>query len=65
MPGTAKEQYDALSNVIQKQLGILGKRLKAHKSTMTHDPLNWGFAGDLDYVSEKLDEILASFNPRN
>jgi hypothetical protein len=56
---TIIEQYSYHSEEIEKNLKLLQKKLKKHKSGFKENPKNWGYVGDLTYIKEKLVEINA------
>lgn len=55
---TAHEAY--LENLVacKRKLDELHRALAAHKREEAADPRNWGYAGDLGHVNEKLGEVL-------
>lgn len=56
---TAAQAYRDNSDRIHKATVRLSIALKAHARRQAADARNWGFAGDLGYVAEVLEEALA------
>ena len=61
-PMTSEQLYESREKEIQKSLKEIKSLLKEHKNRFLNDPKNYGFAGDLGYVLEKLDEINEGFS---
>lgn len=55
---TAHEAYEHKRAVILQQIVVLQGQLDRHAGLEKSFPANWGFAGDLDHVKAKLDEVL-------
>lgn len=47
---------------LENDLILLNEKLKKHQSNFNKYPTNWGYVGDLGYVSEKIDEVLKFLN---
>ncbi len=43
----------------------IASRLEQHKKDQEKQPANWGYAGDLDHISNELAYILASLGDRS
>lgn len=50
--------YLARRKEVKEKLKAIEAHLEKHKAAAEGDPRNWGFAGDLGYVGEELDNIL-------
>lgn len=50
-------KYNELKTKIEKDLIILTGKLEKHQISFEKNKTNWGFIGDLEYVSNKLNEI--------
>lgn len=55
------EAYAAKYRQVQTQLSTLSRQLVQHKAA-SEAGHNWGFNGDIGYVSHKLAELLEVFN---
>jgi hypothetical protein len=51
---TARQTYEARSADILRLVGALPQLLAKHEAKMERDALNWGHAGDLQEVRNKL-----------
>jgi hypothetical protein len=47
---------------IENDLTLLKEKLKKHQSDFNVNPHNWGYIGDLEYVSNEIDEVVKFFN---
>ncbi|QDU71052.1 hypothetical protein [Mucisphaera calidilacus] len=56
---TAHELYDQRRQDIARVMDWIELELDKHKTNAKSDPKNWGYAGDLGHVREKLIETLA------
>jgi hypothetical protein len=56
------KRYDELMIKLEKDLILLNEKLKKHQSDFNKNPANWGYVGDLGYVSERIDEVLKFIN---
>jgi hypothetical protein len=54
---TTIERYSYHSEEIEKNLKLLQKKLKKHKSGFKREQTNWGYVGDLTYINERLAEL--------
>ncbi len=43
---------------IENDLILLKRKLKKHQTDFNKNPHNWGFIGDLEYVSNEVDEVV-------
>ena len=55
---TAAETYAERASDIAAMLDLIGQELKAHKERAAAEPKDWGFAGDLGHIRERLREVL-------
>ncbi len=62
MATKAAKMYAQRRKEIAGQIVKLESKLRHHEKRAQKDPANWGFAGDLGYVSERLTELLAFVN---
>jgi hypothetical protein len=58
----ASKRYNELRIKLENDLIFLNEKLKKHQTDFNQDPTNWGYVGDIGYVSEKIDEILKFLN---
>ena len=56
------KRYNELMIKLENDLILLNEKLKKHQTSFNQEPSNWGFIGDLGYVSEKIDEVLKFIN---
>lgn len=56
------KRYNELMIKLENDLILLNEKLKKHQSNFNKYPTNWGYVGDLGYVSEKIDEVLKFLN---
>ncbi len=47
---------------IENDLTLLKEKLKKHQKDFNRNNTNWGFIGDLEYVSNEIDEVVKFFN---
>jgi hypothetical protein len=43
---------------IENDLILLKRKLQKHQNDFNKNPHNWGFIGDLEYVSNQIDEVV-------
>lgn len=55
-------KYNQLISKIEDDLILLSEKLKEHQTLFNNDSSNWGYIGDLEYVSNEIDEVLRFFN---
>lgn len=53
-------QYKELKDKIEKKLTLINEKLEKHQNNFNQNPKDWGFVGDLQIISNTLDEILNS-----
>lgn len=58
---TAKEEYEVRQERIAKLITTLTNKMKSHNHKASMDQKNWGFAGDLGFVEEQLNNIVDHF----
>jgi len=58
----ASQAYAAHMGAIRQMLTELGKSLDNHAKRQALDKGNWGYAGDLESVAEKLKDVLEGFS---
>ena len=51
-------KYYQLMIKIENDLILLKRKLKKHQTDFNKNPHNWGFIGDLEYVSNEVDEVV-------
>jgi hypothetical protein len=61
---TARELYDERREDIARVLDWLDMELDRHQTNAKANPKDWGYAGDLGHVREKLIETLAFLSNR-
>ena len=54
----AQTKYTELMNKLENDLILLNEKLKKHQTSFNQEPSNWGYVGELGFVSEKIDEVL-------
>lgn len=54
----AAQAYEDGQEAVSTQVAALLRLLIAHRRTQRTDPHNWGWAGDMEYVSARLGEIV-------
>lgn len=54
----ASRTYDERQGQVIEKLGKIVEALKAHQDQANQHTSPWGYAGDLDCVDSKLDEII-------
>lgn len=59
MPKTARAAYARRRSQIEAKLARLEKGLEAHHERAAQEPKNWGYAGNLAYVEDLLDQALS------
>ena len=52
---TTSTKYNQLMIKIENDLILLKRKLKKHQTDFNKNPHNWGFIGDLEYVSNEVD----------
>ncbi len=52
------KKYNNHQKEISTKIDLLVEKLKKHNSKFENNQSNWGYVGDIDFVSKKLDEIL-------
>ena len=50
-------KYYELKTKIEKDLTILNQKLEKHQNSFEKNKSNWGYVGDLEYISKKISEI--------
>lgn len=50
-------QYKELKEKIDEKLNLLNEKLINHQDRFNQNPTDWGFVGDLQNISNNLDEI--------
>jgi hypothetical protein len=50
-------KYYELKTKIEKDLTILNQKLEKHQNSFEMNKSNWGYVGDLEYISKKISEI--------
>lgn len=60
---TAIQTYDERATDVAAMLDWLGQELIANRERAEADPRNWGYAGSMGYVRERLREVLAFISP--
>ena len=55
-------KYNQLMDKIENDLILLYEKLKNHQKEFNRNNKNWGFIGDLEYVSNEIDEVVKFFN---
>ncbi len=55
-------KYNQLISKIEDDLILLYEKLKKHQKIFNNDNSNWGYIGDLEYVSNEIDEVVRFFN---
>jgi hypothetical protein len=58
----AAKTYEARRKEIAAKLEEIAKGLKNHAARQEADSGNWGFPGDLDYVVERLADVVEFLN---
>lgn len=51
-------KYNQLMIKIENDLILLYEKLKKHQKEFNKDSSNWGYVGDLEYVSNEIDEVV-------
>lgn len=51
-------EYNQLMIKIENDLILLKRKLKKHQTDFNQNPHNWGFIGDLEYVSNEIAEVV-------
>lgn len=54
-------QYKELKEKIDEKLNLLNEKLINHQDRFNQNPTDWGFVGDLENISNTLDEVLETF----
>lgn len=54
-------QYKELKEKIDEKINLLNEKLINHQDRFNQNPTNWGFVGDLQNISNTLDEVLETF----
>ena len=62
---TAAACYAERHAECQDLLKRIASRLEQHKKDQEKEPANWGYAGDLDHISNELAYVLASLGDRS
>ncbi len=57
-------KYNQLMIKIENDLILLYEKLKNHQKEFNKVNSNWGFIGDLEYVSIEIDEVVKFFNKK-
>lgn len=55
---TAQEKYNERQQSISELMKQMQELLKAHTKEQKQNPKNWGYAGELGYVEEQLQELV-------
>ena len=55
-------KYNQLISKIEDDLILLYDKLKNHQKEFNNDNSNWGYIGDLEYVSNEIDKVVRFFN---
>ncbi len=55
-------KYNQLMIKIENDLILLKEKIKKHQKDFNRNNTNWGFIGDLEYVSNEIDEVVKFFN---
>jgi hypothetical protein len=55
---TTTKRYDENVLEIEKNIKLLEKKLIKHKTDFKKNPSNWGFVGDVNYINERLKEVV-------
>ena len=51
-------KYNQLMIKIENDLILLKRKLQKHQNDFNKNPHNWGFIGELEYVSNEIDEVV-------
>jgi hypothetical protein len=51
-------KYESKTKEVEQQLQQIKLTIKKHNRKFKQEPNNWGYLGDLGYVSDKLNEII-------
>lgn len=54
---SAKDTYKVRQKEIATHIKLLQAKLKKHEQAFKKNTTNWGYAGDLGWVKEKLAEV--------
>lgn len=57
-------KYNQLMDKIENNLILLYENLKNHQKDFNRNNTNWGFIGDLENVSNEIDEVVKFFNKK-
>ncbi len=52
------KKYNKHQLEVNSKIDILKDKLKKHQSQFEENNSNWGYVGDIDYINNKLNEIL-------
>ena len=52
-----ESKYKELKDKVENNLVRIKQKLRKHQEDFKQKPTNWGFVGDIEYISNKLDEI--------
>ena len=58
----ANKAYQKRYNSILKILDKLKQKLKKHSAKQSKNLMDWGYAGDLEYIDDELAELIKNFN---
>lgn len=58
----ASSKYNELMIKLENDLVLLNEILEKHQTDFNQDSTNWGYIGELGYVSEKIDEVMKFLN---
>ncbi|WP_281635758.1 hypothetical protein [Flavobacterium marginilacus] len=58
----ASKRYNELIIKLETDLILLNEKFKKHQKDFNQDTTNWGYVGELGFVSEKIDEVLKFLN---
>lgn len=50
-------KYNELKTKIENDLTTLSQKLEKHQNSFEKNKTNWGYVGDLKYISKKISEI--------
>lgn len=54
-------QYKVLKEKIDEKINLLNEKLINHQDRFNQNPTDWGFVGDLQNISNTLDEVIETF----
>lgn len=60
-PDSAPRKYADKLVSVEEKMKRVERKIKEHAKAFLTEPLNWGYVGDMAYVSDQLDEILEHF----